>query len=166
MSNRPVAEVVCVAGFAAVAGSSAARTFACRVAGADHRKLGRRAAVGTAAAAGLAAGVYARIVRPWHLRWGATCTEAERVLPGDTLVSRPQLEGDRARLVVRLRLRISTWRGWPFLAAMDVGDFIFMRRMLLGIRECAERGIATGVGVAPARPVPVGHRAGSASARS
>ena len=43
------------------------------------------------------------------------------------------------RLAVRLRQRAPTWRGWPFLAAMDVGDFWFMRRMLLGIRERAER---------------------------
>ena len=216
--------------------------------------------------AGLAASVYASIVRPWHLRWGATCTEAARALPGDELVSRPQLEatraitiaapregvwpwlvqmggytragwysydffdnagrpsalqirpelqhlavgdvlpfdpdgsgfevraihaphclvtaherpggaisvtyileplaGERTRLLVRLRLRVSTWRGWPFLAAMDVGDFVFMRRMLLGIRERAERGrIAAGTLVPSARPVPLRPGAGPHSVR-
>jgi hypothetical protein len=48
------------------------------------------------------------------------------------------------RLVIRLRLSVSSWRGWPFLAAMDVGDFWFMRRMMLGIRDRAERHYRTG----------------------
>jgi hypothetical protein len=193
---------------------------------------------------GLAAAIYALLVRPWHLRWGATDSEVARPMPGDGLVERPQLaatraitiasppsevwpwlvqmgaytragwysydridnagrtsaweidpdlqhlevgdvlptdaggggfevraidperslvlgidaprtvslsvaitlepvRGDRTRLVIRLRQRAPTWRGWPFLAAMDVGDFLFMRRMLLGIRARAERAHAS-----------------------
>ena len=49
------------------------------------------------------------------------------------------VDDDRTRLVIRLRQRAPSWRGWPFLAAMDLGDFVFMRRMLLGIRARAER---------------------------
>jgi hypothetical protein len=41
--------------------------------------------------------------------------------------------------VIRLRQRAPTWRGLPFRAAMDAGDFVMMRRMLLGIRDRAER---------------------------
>ena len=191
-------------------------------------------------ALGPAAVFYGLVVRPWHLRWGATDVEVARPMPGDGLVERPQLSatraitiasppsevwpwlvqmgaytragwysydridnaggtsaweidpdlqhlevgdvlptgadgrgfevrgidperslvlgidaprtaiisvaitlepvhGDRTRLVIRLRQRAPTWRGWPFLAVMDVGDFLFMRRMLLGIRARVER---------------------------
>src|SRR4051812_23088582 len=47
---------------------------------------GARAVI--AAAAGVAAAaVYALLVRPWHLRWGATDEEAGEPLPGDDLRS-------------------------------------------------------------------------------
>jgi hypothetical protein len=49
------------------------------------------------------------------------------------------VDHERTRLVQRLRQRAPTWRGWPFLAAMDVGDFLFMGKQLLGVRERAER---------------------------
>jgi hypothetical protein len=45
-----------------------------------------------------------------------------------------------SRLVFRLRLRAApTLRGWLFRFAMDAGDFVMMRRQLLGIRTRAER---------------------------
>jgi hypothetical protein len=200
---------------------------------------GRAILAGGLATAGLLAGVYGLVVRPWHLRWGATDVELARPMPGDELVESPQLEATRAisiaappgvvwpwlvqmggytragwysydrfdnagrssadtirpdlqhlrvgdllpldpdgtgfevraidperalvlavdhptvrissvmtleplvpegtRLVIRLRLSVSSRRGWPFLAVMDVGDFWFMRRMMLGIRDRAER---------------------------
>jgi hypothetical protein len=203
------------------------------------RRCGPRAVVWTLAWAGAVAGGYGLLLRPWHLRWGATGEEAARGMPGDDLVCRPQLVATRAltiaappeavwpwlvqmggytragwysydridnagrtsaweirpdlqdlavgdvmatmpdgrgfavraidaerslvlaidapkaaistamtlepvepaatRLVIRLRQRAPTWRGWPFLAAMDAGDFVMMRRMLLGIRDRAER---------------------------
>lgn len=210
--------------------------------GRDTLRLSRGRQIGLQAllAAGLAAGVYGLVVRPWHLRWGATDAEVTRRMPGDDLVERPQLSAtraitidappdavwpwlvqmggytragwysydcidnagrpsaweirpdlqhlevgdvlptdpdgrgfdvraidperslvlgidvpgavllsvaitlepagdDRTRLVIRLRQCAPTWRGWPFVAAMDVGDFVFMRRMLLSIRARAER---------------------------
>lgn len=45
----------------------------------------------------------------------------------------------RTRLVTRLRLQVRpTWRTLPWAAAMDAGDFIMFRQMMLGIRERAE----------------------------
>lgn len=39
---------------------------------------------------------YARLVRPWHLRWGATDAEVREALPGDKLVPEPQIQSTRA----------------------------------------------------------------------
>jgi hypothetical protein len=41
-------------------------------------------------------GAYALVVRPWHLRWGATDEEATKPLLGDNLVPEPALESTRA----------------------------------------------------------------------
>jgi uncharacterized protein YndB with AHSA1/START domain len=44
-----------------------------------------------------------------------------------------------SRLVFRLRLRAApTLTGWLYRVAMDAGDFVMMRRQLLGIRDRAE----------------------------
>jgi hypothetical protein len=207
--------------------------------GSHERRSRQRVAAGILAWAGAVSGAYGLLIRPWHLRWGATREEATRRMPGDDLVPAPQLEATRAiaiaappeavlpwlvqmggytragwysydwidnagrtsdweirpelqdlavgdvlattpdgrgfevraidpgrglvlaidapkaaistsmtlepvepdatRLAIRLRQRAPTWQGWPFLAAMDAGDFVMMRRMLLGIRDRAER---------------------------
>ncbi len=41
-------------------------------------------------------GAYAFVVRPWHLRWGATDEELRKPLLGDKLVPDPALESTRA----------------------------------------------------------------------
>jgi hypothetical protein len=41
-------------------------------------------------------GSYALVVRPWHLRWGATDEELSKPLLGDKLVPDPALESTRA----------------------------------------------------------------------
>jgi hypothetical protein len=204
-----------------------------------HRRRGSRVVVRALGCTVALAGAYGLVLRPRHLRWGSSGEEAGRDMPGDDLVSRPQLVATRAltiaapppavwpwlvqmggytragwysydwidnagrtsdweirpdlqqlsvgdvmattpdgrgfevraidpgrslvlgidapkaaistaitlepvepeatRLVIRLRQRAPTWQGWPFLAAMDVGDFVMMRRMMLGIRARAER---------------------------
>ena len=45
---------------------------------------------------------------------------------------------DKTRLVMRLRARFSL-RTLPFYALFDFGDFVMMRKMMLGIKERAER---------------------------
>lgn len=52
------------------------------------------------------------------------------------------LDGVRegTRLIIRLRVHVRpTVRGLAFLVAMDVGDWVMMRRQLLGIRERVEQ---------------------------
>src|SRR5215218_4389272 len=41
--------------------------------------------------------VYAFVIRPWHLRWGATDEEIGKPLPGDELVPNPGIESTRAK---------------------------------------------------------------------
>lgn len=54
-----------------------------------------------------------------------------------SILLEPGADG-RSRLVFRLRLRAATVRGRLYQAMMDVGDFVMMRRQLLGIRDRAE----------------------------
>lgn len=55
-----------------------------------------RSAAGLAALRGAALLAYAGLVRPWHLRWGATPDETGRPLPGDELVDNPRFVSTRA----------------------------------------------------------------------
>lgn len=48
------------------------------------------------------------------------------------------LDEQRTRLVIRLRAAFPGLGGWLFGLIFDPGDFIMMRKMLLGIKERAE----------------------------
>jgi hypothetical protein len=67
-----------------------------------------RLSIVLAAAAAIA--MYARSVRPWQLRWGATPEEAARSLPGDHLVPKPTFNATRAITVAAPPEQI-----WPWL---------------------------------------------------
>jgi protein-S-isoprenylcysteine O-methyltransferase Ste14 len=60
--------------------------------------------------------LYIAVVRPWHLRWGATPDEAARGLPGDNLVPEPLEASTRA-------ITINAWPShvWPWLAQLGKG---------------------------------------------
>jgi hypothetical protein len=49
-----------------------------------------------AALIAIALAAYARWLRPWHLRWGATDEELAGALPGDRFVPQPQVESTHA----------------------------------------------------------------------
>ncbi len=68
----------------------------------------------TAGAASAAA--YFLLVRPWHLRWGATDEEVGRVLPGDDLLPDPQI---RATHAVTIHAPVSYV--WPWLVQLGQG---------------------------------------------
>ena len=70
------------------------------------RLLRRAATVGS-----LAPLVYLLVIRPWHLRWGATSEDARRPMPGDELVPRPIVESIRAVTVHRRDAKRSRLRG-------------------------------------------------------
>ncbi len=50
--------------------------------------MNRTATIGAMVAGG-ALTAYALVIRPWHLRWGATDAEVNEPLPGDEIVPRP-----------------------------------------------------------------------------
>jgi hypothetical protein len=80
---------------------------------------------------GTAAYAYAALIRPWHLRWGATDAEVAETLPGDELVREPAGATTRAVTVNAPPEAI-----WPWLAQLGQakGGFYSYERLenLLG----------------------------------
>jgi len=70
-------------------------------------------ATATAAAAGL---VYGRVVRPWHMHWGATPEEAAGPAPGDELMPDPGVVATRA-----IDVDAPPSAVWPWLVQMGPG---------------------------------------------
>jgi len=60
--------------------------------------------------------VYAAVIRRWHLRWGSTREERSARLPGDDVISEPDLEATRAITVRALADDV-----WPWIAQMGQG---------------------------------------------
>jgi len=79
-----------------------------------HR--GVHAALWIAGAGGIGALAYAYLIRPWHLRWGATREESVAALPGDDLIDHPRLQSTRAIIINAPASEI-----WPWLAQMGQG---------------------------------------------
>jgi len=61
-------------------------------------------------ATGVAVVAYLLVFRPWQLRWGATDEELERAMPGDELVTEPDLDTTRGVTVAARPEEI-----WPWL---------------------------------------------------
>ena len=81
-----------------------------------NRSLAARLLQRTATIGSLAPWAYLLMIRPWHLRWGATSEEARRSMPGDELVPRPVVESTRA-----VTIRAPTSEVWPWLVQMGAG---------------------------------------------
>jgi hypothetical protein len=62
---------------------------------------------------GVAVVAYLLVIRPWQLRWGATEKEVERAMPGDELVTEPDLDTTRA-----VTVEASPEEIWPWLVQM------------------------------------------------
>lgn len=72
------------------------------------RRLGRAICLGA-----IAHLCYSWVVRPWHLRWGATDEEVLRSMPGDGIVTHPTLAATRAVSVCAAPTEV-----WPWLVQM------------------------------------------------
>jgi hypothetical protein len=57
--------------------------------------------------------LYRFVIRPWHLRWGATAEEATRSIPGDDLVPNPDIAFTRA-----ITIHAPAPAVWPWLVQM------------------------------------------------
>ena len=72
----------------------------------------RRNVVGLTAVA--AAGIL--VARRWQLRWGATVEESGEILPGDDLISDPDLAATRA-----ITVGAAAGQVWPWIAQLGQG---------------------------------------------
>jgi hypothetical protein len=69
-----------------------------------------------AAGVGALLATYVKVIRPWHLTWGATAAEAERQLPGDDILPDPKI---RATHAVTIHAPASAV--WPWLVQIGQG---------------------------------------------
>lgn len=103
------------------------------MAGLDRKQSPMIWMAGGVAAAGAAGLAYLRLLRPWHLRWGATDEEVSREMPGDGLVAEPQYVTTRA-----ITIQARPEQIWPWLVQMGEGrggfySYVWIER-LLGMR--------------------------------
>lgn len=86
--------------------------------GTNRGMVGRTARGGALLSAVAAAVVllYPTVVRPWHLRFGATDEEARATLPGDDLVPVPVAQATRA-----ITIQAPAEAVWPWLVQMGQG---------------------------------------------
>lgn len=75
-----------------------------------------RAATGVVLLVAAGAFTYLRVVRPWHLRWGATDEELARAWPGDAEVPQPTLAATRA-----VTIQARPEEVWPWLVQIGKG---------------------------------------------
>ena len=71
---------------------------------------------GLVAATAAAATAYWFVVRPWHLRWGASDAEVALVLPGDELVPNAKISATHA-----ITIQASPAEVWPWLVQLGQG---------------------------------------------
>lgn len=60
--------------------------------------------------------VYLMVIRPWHLKWGATADEVDRVLPGDNLIPNVKINATHA-----ITIEAPIERVWPWIAQIGQG---------------------------------------------
>ena len=60
--------------------------------------------------------VYLMVIRPWHLKWGATADEVKRSLPGDELLANAKIKATHA-----ITIAAPIDRVWPWIAQIGQG---------------------------------------------
>ena len=71
--------------------------------------------------------IYLFIIRPWHLKWGATKDEINLELPGDSIVTQPDFNATRGIVIHSIHELIWRWiiqigskrAGWYSIDWMD-----------------------------------------------
>ena len=70
---------------------------------------------GVALTLGLFVAIYAGVLRPWHLHWGATPAEAHAALPGDEFITNA-----RGQVTHAITINAAPEKVWPWL--MQIGQ--------------------------------------------
>jgi hypothetical protein len=106
---------VMLGGSIALAAAAAASTVAVARAVVSLRRPSPLALFGTAAAA-----LYALVIRPWHLRWGAEPEDERRELPSDELLPK-----NGTQILHAVTIDAPVEEVWPWLAQLgqDRGGF-------------------------------------------
>ncbi|MFN8597993.1 MAG: SRPBCC family protein [Anaerolineae bacterium] len=60
--------------------------------------------------------LYFMVIRPWHLKWGATPAEVDRALPGDELIPEAKINATHA-----ITIDAPLDRVWPWIAQIGQG---------------------------------------------
>jgi hypothetical protein len=60
--------------------------------------------------------LYLMVIRPWHLKWGATTEEVKRSLPGDELIPNAKINATHA-----ITIEATIDRVWPWIAQIGQG---------------------------------------------
>ena len=60
--------------------------------------------------------LYLMVIRPWHLKWGATEDEVNRLLPGDELVPKAKINATHA-----ITINAPIEQVWPWIAQIGQG---------------------------------------------
>jgi hypothetical protein len=60
--------------------------------------------------------LYLMVIRPWHLKWGATPDEVDRLLPGDGLIPAAKIDVTHA-----ITIAAPIDRVWPWIAQIGQG---------------------------------------------
>jgi hypothetical protein len=60
--------------------------------------------------------LYLMVIRPWHLKWGATAEEVKRALPGDDLLPNAKINATHA-----ITIAAPIDRVWPWIAQIGRG---------------------------------------------
>jgi hypothetical protein len=139
---------VMLGGSIALAAAAAARIVAVARAVLSLRRPSPLALVGTAATA-----LYALVIRPWHLRWGAEPGDEQRELPGDELP-----EGG-TQILHAVTIEAPVEEVWPWLAQLGQAErdcvTTGQRRSASAWETARDRGDATSArGVIPGRRWP------------
>jgi hypothetical protein len=122
VKTRPLQPLEAVRAFGVMLGGSIALAAAAAVspvavarAVVSLRRPSPPALAGTAATV-----MYALVIRPWHLRWGAEPGDESRELPGDELL--PQ---DGTQILHAVTINAPAEKVWPWLAqrGQDRGGF-------------------------------------------
>jgi len=106
---------VMLGGSIALAGAGLASGVAVARAFMSVRRPSPLALFGTAGTA-----IYALVIRPWHLRWGAELEDEKRPLPGDELLPK-----DGTQILHAVTIDAPVEEVWPWLAQLgqDRGGF-------------------------------------------